>query len=284
MHPTGTADTPDRFAFGANWARFLAQIDERRILMAEQSLRAMLRVDSLTGRRFLDAGSGSGLFSLAARRLGADVVSFDYDLQSVECTRVLRERYFPNDSLWHVMQGSVLDRTFLERCGKFDIVYSWGVLHHTGAMWDAITWLERLVEEQGLMFIAIYNDQGWKSRAWIRMKRWYNHYKWLRPVLLAFGLIVMWAPRCTLDLCRGRPFRTWRDYARERGMHPWHDLVDWMGGNPFEVATPDQLFDFFSARGYQLVTLKTTSGGLGCNELVFRRGTGVQASRADVIG
>jgi 2-polyprenyl-6-hydroxyphenyl methylase/3-demethylubiquinone-9 3-methyltransferase len=122
MQSTVTVDTDDRFAFGANWARFLARVDEARILEAEQSLRAMLKVDSLAGMRFLDAGSGSGLFSLAARRLGADVTSFDYDAQSVACTNALRARYFSNDASWQVLQGSVLDGGFLERCGQFDVV------------------------------------------------------------------------------------------------------------------------------------------------------------------
>jgi 2-polyprenyl-3-methyl-5-hydroxy-6-metoxy-1,4-benzoquinol methylase len=277
MQSTVTVDTDDRFAFGANWARFLARVDEARILEAEQSLRTMLKVDSLSGMRFLDAGSGSGLFSLAARRLGAEVTSFDYDPQSVACTNALRSRYFPHDAGWQVMQGSVLDREFLGRRGQFDVVYSWGVLHHTGAMWDALAGLEPRVGPGGLLFVAIYNDQGWKSRAWVRLKRWYNHHVWLRPVLLAGGLAALWGPRCVIDLCQGRPFRTWREYAGERGMHPWHDLVDWVGGHPFEVATADQLFDFFSARGYRLLTMKTAGGGLACNELVFRRADGVAA-------
>jgi len=266
-----TPDPAERFGFGVNWARFLATVDARRIAQAERSLCELLKVGDLTGRRFLDAGSGSGLFSLAARRLGATVLSFDYDAESVACTRALRERHRPGDPGWTVEQASVLDRGYLERCGTFDVVYSWGVLHHTGAMWEALANVAERVVPQGLLAIAIYNDQGWKSRCWTVVKQTYVRHPWLRPCLLAGGLAVLWGPRTLIDACRLRPFATWRHYARERGMHPWRDLVDWVGGYPFEVATPGALFEYHAARGFDLVTLRTAGGGIGCNELVFRR-------------
>src|ERR1039457_7334460 len=114
----------ERFAFGENWRRFLAILDEPRIAKAEESLRGMLDVANLTGKTFLDIGCGSGLFSLAARRLGARVHSFDYDPQSVACSTELRRRYFPDDSRWTVEAGSALDAEYLRSLGKFDLVYS----------------------------------------------------------------------------------------------------------------------------------------------------------------
>jgi 2-polyprenyl-6-hydroxyphenyl methylase/3-demethylubiquinone-9 3-methyltransferase len=127
-----------RFEFGANWLRFLELLDDRRVELAEDSLRSMLGVADLRGRSFLDAGSGSGLFSLAAHRLGARVHSFDYDPQSVACTREVKRRYAEGDPAWSIEEGSVLDPAYLARLGTFDVVYSWGVLHHTGARWDAL--------------------------------------------------------------------------------------------------------------------------------------------------
>ncbi len=138
-----------RFEFGANWTRFLRLLNEDRIKQAEQSLRDMLGFDDLTDKRFLDIGSGSGLFSLAARRLGASVHSFDYDLQSVACTQELKHRYFPDDTAWVVDEASVLDREYLSRLGQFDVLYSWGVLHHTGAMWQALENVAPLVNGGG---------------------------------------------------------------------------------------------------------------------------------------
>jgi 2-polyprenyl-6-hydroxyphenyl methylase/3-demethylubiquinone-9 3-methyltransferase len=126
-----------RFAFGENWSRFLTEIDDDRIRQAEQSLCDMLKVKSLQGKQFLDIGSGSGMFSLAARRLGATVHSFDYDPHSVACTNELKRRYFPDDPHWNVEQASALDEKYISGLGCFDVVYSWGVLHHTGQMYRA---------------------------------------------------------------------------------------------------------------------------------------------------
>lgn len=139
----------ERFTFGENWGAFLNGLNEERIVRAEDSLKSMLGVARLDGLSFLDVGSGSGLFSLAARRLGAHVVSFDFDPQSVACTQELRRRYFPDDAHWQVEQGSVLDCDYLARLGQFDVVYSWGVLHHTGAMWQALENAAPLVREGG---------------------------------------------------------------------------------------------------------------------------------------
>jgi 2-polyprenyl-3-methyl-5-hydroxy-6-metoxy-1,4-benzoquinol methylase len=265
-----------RFEFGENWRRFLDVLDEERIAEAESSLREMLGMESLAGRRFLDIGSGSGLFSLAARRLGADRVhSFDFDPQSVACTRELRQRYFPDDPSWTIERGSALDEEFVARLGRWDVVYSWGVLHHTGSMWRALEIAQARAEEGGTLFISIYNDQGLKSRLWRAVKRTYNRLP--TDLRLPFTLLVM-GPRemlaFGLAIARGRPMsyiRSWTEYKRSRGMSRWHDMVDWVGGYPFEVAKPEQVFEFLQARGFQLERLFTCGGGSGCNQYVLTR-------------
>lgn len=159
-----------RFEFGKNWQRFLSTLDERRIAEAERSLREMLDATDLAGKSFLDVGSGSGLFSLAARRLGARVRSFDLDPRSIACTRTLKERYFADDRQWNICAGSVLDRAFLSQLGTFDVVYAWGVLHHTGAMWQAIENVLDRVGERGQLYIAIYNHQPLLSAVYTWLK------------------------------------------------------------------------------------------------------------------
>ena len=156
----------ERFEFGKNWSAFLAVLDEQRIATAEASLREMLECETLEGKTFLDIGSGSGLFSLAARRLGAKVHSFDFDTNSFACTQELRNRYFPNDPNWRVEQGSALDAAYIDSLGKFDVVYSWGVLHHTGQMWQALENAVIPTKAGGKLFIAIYNDTGSQARRW----------------------------------------------------------------------------------------------------------------------
>ena len=164
-------DSGRRFTFGDNWWRFLSVLDENRIGLAEQSLRDALRADNLDEKRFLDIGSGSGLFSLAARRLGATVRSFDYDPQSVACTEELKRRYFRDDPDWTVEHGSVLDEDYMATLGQFDIVYSWGVLHHTGHMYKACSATISAVAKGGQLVLAIYNDQGLPSKYWLYVKR-----------------------------------------------------------------------------------------------------------------
>lgn len=253
----------ERFAFGANWSRFLKLLDQQRIDQARDSLRQMLEVQDLEGKTFLDIGSGSGLFSLAARLLGAKVVSFDYDPQSVACTRELKRRYFEHDKDWQVEHGSVLDLDYLKRLGTFDIVYSWGVLHHTGAMWSALDNIDANVGHDGTLFIALYNHQPLASHYWTWVKRAYNKYPLARPMLVLVHGIYPTLPRILLRLARAKRY--------PRGMNIWYDLLDWLGGYPFEVSTPDQVFAHFQQKGYLLARLKTVSGRSGCNELVFRR-------------
>lgn len=263
----------ERFEFGKNWQRFLATIDEDRIAQAERSLREMLGVDSLASQSLLDIGSGSGLSSLASRRLGARVHSFDYDPICVACTGELRRRYFPDDADWHVEEGSVLDRGYLQSLGTFDVVYAWGMLHQTGDMWQAVDNASQRVRDGGLLFISIYNDQGGKSKRWRIVKRIYN--KSPRPLRFAMTLAVgfWWETRSALirlvRLQNPLPLADWAAKKKTRGMSVWHDLVDWVGGYPFEVARPDQVFDFLRERGFSLARMTTVGTGHGCNEFVF---------------
>ena len=268
--------TGERFAFGENWTRFLAVLDDKRIDEAVASLKDKLEIDSLEGKTFLDIGSGSGLFSLAARKLGARVHSFDFDPNSVACTAELKKRYFPGDNNWIVQEGSALDHEFVSSLGQFDIVYSWGVLHHTGQMWKGLENAAIPVAPDGKLFVAIYNDTGTQSLRWRWIKKTYNQLpKLLRSPFAMLAIApdeMKSAIRATIKLRPDQYIRSWTNYDQNnRGMSRWHDIIDWVGGYPYEVATPEEIFDFYRKRGFTLTKLKSGKVGLGCNEIVFQK-------------
>lgn len=263
----------ERFRFGKNWTQYLQLFDPQRLQRARETLQDMIGLSDFTGQTFLDIGCGSGLFSLAARQLGASVTSLDFDPDSVACASRLREEFFPGDTQWKILQGSVLDKALIQSLGQHSIVYSWGVLHHTGHMWDAIQNASTTVVPGGSFFIAIYNDQGRISRNWLKVKKLYNTSSApVKKLLIYWFIFQFWWKTFLRDLFKyGNPLHSWKNYRSERGMDVYHDMVDWIGGYPFEVAKPEEILHFCNDRQFRLQKMKTCGGGLGCNEFVFKK-------------
>lgn len=256
-----------RFGFGRNWQRYSRLLDETRVTGAQRSLSCMLDKESLDGLSFLDIGAGSGLFSLAARRLGARVHSFDFDPESVQCVGNLRRGFGENTDYWKIERGSVLDDGYMEALGGFDVVYAWGVLHHTGAMWRALRNAAAATARGGVLYVALYNDQGGLTLYWSSVKRLYNHsaaVRWtLTGIYAPYFVGLRWLVR-----------RVARKGAAARGMSLWYDMKDWLGGYPFEVANPGDVLAFMKPRGFRLEKIVTCGGRHGCNEYLFVRDGG----------
>lgn len=259
-----------RFEFGKNWQLFLKSLTQEKISKSQDSLKDLLKIDNLQDKSFLDIGSGSGLFSLSAYNMGAKVTSFDYDEFSVEATKYTKETFANNDLNWVVKQGDVLDDDYINNLGKYDIVYSWGVLHHTGEMYKALDNASKCVNEGGILVIAIYNTQL-LTPIWKKIKLFYvaspffikKLMSYIYTLYFSIGLLIADALRIR------NPFKRYSNPTR--GMSLYTDVVDWIGGYPFETATPEEIFHFYKKRNFVLENIVTVGGRMGCNEFVFKK-------------
>ena len=263
------------FEFGANWESFASGISEDSILEAEQGLLRLLGETSIAGKRFIDIGCGSGIHGLAALRLGAaEVVCCDIDPVSVSTAQAVLGRYAPGQP-WQAREASVFDLT-PETLGHFDIVYSWGVLHHTGSLDLAMRRAAALLANGGIFVFALYR-KTWMCSFWTVEKRWYTGAstimqrlaRGIYSTLFYVGLLVT-----------GRnPVRYVSTYHNRRGMDFRHDVHDWLGGYPYESISPQDVNVLMRSLHLSEVRSFVQSGsrakcgllGSGCDEYVYRR-------------
>jgi len=253
-----------QFDFGKNWEDFSRQrIDVDRLALACQSLRTLVEKDSLAGLTFLDVGCGSGLFSIAAHQLGASrVIGIDVNPLCIETSQKNRERLISRSPVeLHV--ASALDARHLGRFGVFDLVYAWGSLHHSGSMWTAIRNVAGCVTPGGLFVLAIYNKHV-TSPLWKIIKYFYNHVPGIvqRSMIYFFAGVIYVAK---LVVTRSNPLK------KERGMDFWFDVIDWIGGYPYEYADPESVKERLSGEGFVLLRFVAAQVPTGCNEFVFKR-------------
>jgi SAM-dependent methyltransferase len=260
-----------RYAFGKNWAEFIDKNFSQSVVVdSRKHLAQFIRMDSLKGLTFVDIGCGSGVHSLAAYHMGADrIISFDYDPDSVATTKKIHE-YAGGPHNWSVEQGSVLDKSYMEDLPKSDIIYSWGVLHHTGDMWTAVRNAAIPMKSDSLLYIALYSSDNYVDpppEYWLKIKRQYNRVGALgkRWMELQYAMRFLVIP----ELKAGHnPFEVMRKY-RVRGMTYWTDVKDWLGGYPMDFASLHETQAFCKDElGLDLVNVLT---GEGCTEYLFCR-------------
>ncbi len=261
------------FAFGENWRDFVSSVDETRITQARQSLARLIPQNEMQGARFADIGCGSGLSMLSALGLGAaHAKGVDLDPNSLAATQALLGAYGAGRS-WAVTERSVFDLSTDDLDGA-NVIYSWGVLHHTGDMWRAVMHLASLTPPGGQLVLALYHRtptcEFWK----VEKKLYSRAPRWLQGLM---ALVFKLAYVLGLVLSGRNPMAYLRGYGQERGMSWKHDVHDWLGGYPYESVSPQELHDRLEAAGFELVREKIVTPraaglfGVGCDEYVFRK-------------
>ena len=259
------------FAFGKNWASYSALIDAPQIEEAKKGLLRLIPEEEFKGRSFLDIGCGAGLHALAAARLGVGRIhAIDIDPDSVSTSRDVLSR--SNVAVpWRVEPLSVFDLD-PARQGTFDIVYSWGVLHHTGNMWEAIGKAASMVAPDGLLVLALYRTTYLDS-LWKLEKRLYARSpEFVQSILRAIYVAAFRLGK----LATGASFREHvANYKSSRGMDFYHDVHDWLGGYPYETALAPEVASKLANLGFKAerVFARPISVGVfgsGCDEYVYR--------------
>lgn len=253
------------FSFGRNWRSYARFVSEKMIAEAESDIVKWLGADGVKGKTVIDIGCGSGIHSLCFYRLCAkSLLSIDVDPHSVICTKQFQERAGVPEN-WRVLEANVLDRAFTGALGRFDIVYSWGVLHHTGKMWEAIDNASRLCRpDGGRLWIALY-AKGPSYEEHLISKADFNASPWLRKQRTVWQhLFRKWRH----ERWQGNKSLSW--FWHGRGMNAYHDAIDWYGGLPYEVASVEEVTDFLRARGFTVERIEEAVEG-GCSNYLLRR-------------
>ena len=260
----------NKFKFGKNWKLFLKGLENKHIQISKKALLKFNQNINLKNRSFIDIGSGSGLSSLAAKQLGAKVVSIDVDTECIECTKFLKNKFYKDSKDWDIKKLSILNTKNIKIMNKFDYVYSWGVLHHTGNLKKALKNTESLCGKNGFIHLALYNDQGRKSKRWKIIKKMYikNNFIVKKLIELIFFPFFLLKPFLQSLLS---PILKNNNRIRKRGMTHYISMVDWLGGYPFETSKPEEIFNFFTNKNYTLISLYTCGPGHGCNEFLFKK-------------
>lgn len=258
------------FSFGKNWEQFIQQhFSEERIDIAGKHLLNFLGVSDLKGRTFTDVGCGSGIHSLAAFRAGAErILSFDLDPHSVSTTLKMRE-WAGNPQHWTVQHGSALDKDMLARLPKADIVYSWGVLHHTGKMWEAVENVASLIAPGGVYYLALYNTHS-MSNYWLKKKIKYNAASALGKRFMEASMVTVTSAYALLRF--RNPFKEMLTYKKRRGMSYMTDIRDWLGGYPYEHASQGETVRFAVNRlKLQVVNMESGQGASAITEYLLKK-------------
>ena len=124
-----------------------------------------LRIDRrwFAGKQVLDAGCGNGRWIEGFLRLGSEVTAIDV---SEAALRHVRRVY--GDRI-RVLRGSILEADSLLAGQEFDLVFSWGVLHHTENAADAMKTLARLVKQDGFLYLYLYGKESVSARGSLQL-------------------------------------------------------------------------------------------------------------------
>ncbi len=275
IKPQEKYDTSTHFAFGKNWSDYAKTITEEKINDAVKELSRLLNGYDLKGKTFLDIGSGSGIHSLAALKLGAkSIVAIDIDYNSTKTTQQTLAKYEEHHGQWKALNINIFESNAVID-EKFDVVYSWGVLHHTGDMKHALEQSISYLNNDGHLLIALYVATPFCG-IWKHLKWFYSKLPTLlqKPILWLYSAL-----RLIIMPLKGKnPITFLKNYHKNRGMNFLHDGHDWLGGYPYQSISKTDLQKLLEKDDLELIydykaEKRLAPLGTGCGEYHFIKTT-----------
>ena len=133
---------------------------EKKKFFVEPHIKTFSKFERWSGKKVLEIGCGIGTAGINFARFGADYTGVELSSKSLELTQ---QRFNVYNQKGRFYEGNAEELTKFLPIKKYDLIYSWGVIHHTPEPKRAISEISKYLAKDGLFKIMLYSSESWKN-------------------------------------------------------------------------------------------------------------------------